>query len=35
MLNILFASHRSWLSKGRLTVKYADYLRSSTVAYQS
>ncbi len=27
MLNILYASHRSWLSKGRLTLKYSDYLR--------
>lgn len=27
MLNVLYASHRNWLSKGRLTPKYADYLR--------
>ncbi len=35
MLNILFASHRSWLSKGRLTVKYSNYLRSSAAAHES
>jgi len=29
MLNILWASHRSWLSKGRLVPKYSDILRSS------
>jgi hypothetical protein len=28
MLNVLYASHRSWLSNGRLTPKYADYLRA-------
>ncbi len=28
MLNILYASHRNWLSKGRLLLKYSDYLRS-------
>lgn len=28
MLNILYASHRAWLSKGRLTLKYSDFLRS-------
>lgn len=28
MLNILYASHRSWLSEGRLTPKYSDYLLS-------
>lgn len=33
MLNILYASHRSWLSKGRLTLKYSDYLRSRTGAH--
>jgi hypothetical protein len=27
MLNVLFASHRGWLSKGRLTVKYSEYTR--------
>jgi len=27
MLNILWASHRSWLSKGRLVAKYANYIR--------
>ena len=27
MLNILYASHRGWLSKGRLTLRYADYVR--------
>jgi hypothetical protein len=27
MLNVLYASHRSWLSKGRLVVRYSDYLR--------
>lgn len=27
MLNILYASHRAWLSKGRLTLKYSDYVR--------
>jgi hypothetical protein len=27
MLNVLFASHRSWLGKGRLTVRYLDYHR--------
>ena len=26
MLNILYASHRSWLSKGRLVQKYSDYV---------
>jgi hypothetical protein len=26
MLNILYASHRSWLSKGRLIERYSDYL---------
>jgi hypothetical protein len=25
MLNVLYASHRSWSSEGRLTPKYADY----------
>lgn len=25
MLNVLYASHRSWLSHGRLTPRYADY----------
>lgn len=28
LLNILYASHRAWLSKGRLTVKYIDFIRS-------
>lgn len=28
MLNILYASHRGWLSKGRLTLKYSDFQRS-------
>ena len=28
MLNILYASHRSWLSKGRLVQKYSDYVLS-------
>lgn len=28
MLSFLYASHRSWLSKGRLVPKHADYLRS-------
>jgi len=28
MLNVLYASHRSWLSKGRLTPNYSDYLQS-------
>lgn len=28
MLNTLYASHRSWLSKGRLTPKYSNYLRA-------
>lgn len=28
MLNILYASHRGWLSKGRLVPKYSDFLRS-------
>lgn len=28
MINALFASHRSWLSRGRLTRKYADYVRA-------
>jgi hypothetical protein len=28
LLNILYASHRAWASRGRLTVKYADFLRS-------
>ena len=28
MLNILYASHRSWFSEGRLTQKYSDYLLS-------
>lgn len=28
MLNILYASHRAWLSKGRLTQKYSDFIRS-------
>ena len=32
MLNVLFASHRSWLSEGRLTPKYSDYLRARTAA---
>lgn len=32
MLNVLYASHRSWLSHGRLTPKYSDYVRSSTAA---
>lgn len=32
MLNILYASHRSWLSKGRLTPKYSEYLRSRGTA---
>lgn len=27
LLNVLYASHRSWLSKGRLIPKYSDYLR--------
>lgn len=31
MLNILYASHRSWLSKGRLIPKYSDYLLSRRV----
>lgn len=32
MLNILYASHRSWLSKGRLTPKYSEYLRCHGIA---
>jgi hypothetical protein len=32
MLNILYASHRSWLSKGRLLLKYPEYLRSHDIA---
>ena len=28
MLNIVYASHRSWLSTGRLTLRYSDYLRA-------
>jgi len=32
VLNILYASHRSWLSKGRLTPKYSEYLRSRGTA---
>jgi len=28
MLNVLYASHRSWLSQGRLTPKYLDYVRA-------
>jgi hypothetical protein len=28
MLNILYASHRNWLSRGRLLRRYSDYLRS-------
>lgn len=28
LLNIAYASHRSWLSKGRLTLRYSDYLRA-------
>lgn len=28
MLNILYASHRGWLSKGRLVPKYSDFFRS-------
>jgi hypothetical protein len=28
LLNILYASHRAWASKGRLTVRYTDFLRS-------
>jgi hypothetical protein len=28
MLNVLYASHQSWLSGGRLTRKYADYLQA-------
>ena len=28
MLNVLYASHRSWLSAGRLVPKYSDYLRA-------
>jgi hypothetical protein len=31
MLNILYASNRSWLSRGRLTPKYSDYLRARGV----
>lgn len=31
MLNIVYASHRGWLSKGRLQATYADYLRSRDV----
>ena len=29
LLNVLYASHRSWLSKGRLIRKYSDYLLSA------
>lgn len=28
MLNVLYASHRSWSSGGRLTPKYSDYVRA-------
>lgn len=35
MLNILYASHRSWLSKGRLTPKYSDYLVARAVSRES
>ena len=31
MLNILYASHRSWLSRGRLVPKYSDYVLSRRV----
>lgn len=30
MLNILYASHRNWLSRGRLLLRYSDYLRLSS-----
>ena len=32
LLNILYASHRAWSSKGRLVVKYADFLRSHSAS---
>lgn len=32
MLNVLYASHRSWFSEGRLTPKYSDYLLSRAAA---
>jgi hypothetical protein len=31
MLNFLYASHRSWLSKGRLVPKYSDFFRRHEV----
>jgi hypothetical protein len=34
MLNILYASHRSWLSRGRLVPKYSDYVLSRRVPWQ-
>ena len=32
LLNVLFASHRSWASKGRLVSKFADYLHRQSGA---
>jgi hypothetical protein len=32
MVNVLYASHRSWASQGRLTPKYADYVRARSAA---
>ncbi len=32
MLIVLYASHRGWLSQGRLTSKYSDYLRTRNAA---
>jgi hypothetical protein len=31
LLNILYASHRAWSSKGRLIVKYADFLHRAAI----
>jgi hypothetical protein len=35
LLNILYASHRAWLSKGRLTLNYSAFVRSRTAAGSS
>ncbi len=35
LLNILYASHRGWFSKGRLTIKYSDFLCSRDAASHS
>jgi hypothetical protein len=32
LLNILYASHRAWLSKGRLTLNYSAFVRSRAAA---